>query len=156
MEELNNLDSFAGIGSSAEVSEEEKQRVQEDAKKAAAAKQQVKANQKDNAKKAKFLEKILEKFYYNDSVLANVFSYIVDWKYEKLYAIFNPVLENKYSKVSEYVDYLLKTGFIDKDDIKLILEVVKSKKIWNISNLSQDMFNELIKSVEEELQKNLK
>jgi len=104
--------------------------VQEDFKKAFAAQQQVFSNQKKNQELANIISKILKEFFHYDNVIKNLANYVDVKNIGKLKIIFLPVLEKRFSKVSDYIDYLESNlNNLSKEDKQLIYEVIKTEKI---------------------------
>ena len=139
---------------SIEVSEEEKKKVQEDFKKAFAAQQQVFSNQKKNQELANIISKILKEFFHYDNVIKNLANYVDVKNIGKLKIIFLPVLEKRFSKVSDYIDYLESNlNNLSKEDKQLIYEVIKTEKIWtNWDKLKKEnKYSEFLSSIESEL-----
>jgi len=139
---------------SAEVSEEEKKRVQEDAKRAFAAQQQVFSNQKKNKELADIVSKILKEFFHYDNVIKNLANYLDIKNLDKLKIIFLPVLEKKFSKVADYIDYLEKNlSNLSQEDKQIIYEVIKTEKIWtNWDKLrKENKHSEFLTHIETEL-----
>ena len=140
-----------------EVSEKDKQKVQEDSKKAKQAAQAVKKNQSHNHDIALFLSKILKRYYNNDKIISILFAMIkdIDTYIDKLYKIFFPFITwKKIENISDYIEYL-KENAIEKDYIDLIILVVEEEKIWweklwkslksNNANVSYSEFIQSIK-----------
>jgi len=147
-----------GVGGASEVSEEDKKRVQEDSKKAFAAHQAVKKNQQANAEFSHFMVQVVTKFFDYTKVIEHLFDYLDNPQknFPKLKIIFQPILDNKFSKVGQYIEYLqaYKKDLGEKE-INLIFEVIKSEKIWtNWDNLkAQNKYDEFIQNIEIELKK---
>ena len=147
-----------GVGSASEVSEEDRKRVQKDWKKAFAAHQAVKKDQQANVEFSNFMVQVVTKFFDYTKVIEYLFDYLDNPQksFPKLKIIFQPILDNKFSKVGQYIEYLQAyKKELWKKDINLIFEVIKSEKIWtNWDNLkAQNKYNEFIQNIETELKK---
>jgi len=132
MEELDFWSLAEWVWTWKEVSEKDRQKVQEDGKKAQQAAQAVKKNQKHNHDIALFLSKVLKRYYNNDDIVSVLFAMIknIDEYINHLYIIFSPFLNNKTIKnISDYIDYL-KENNISKEYINLIILVMEEEKIW--------------------------
>ena len=109
MEELNLAfdESWAGSEKVSEVSEQDKQKVRDNSWKAAAVKKQIQADQKKNAQIAEFLSAIVKEFY-DTKVIEELVPLLseLDVHFSSIKTVFEPILEQKYTKVSDYIDYL--------------------------------------------------
>lgn len=120
------------------VSEEDKKRVAEDWKKAKAAHQQVKKQQKKNNDLAIFLAKVLWR-YYNNSAIINHIHWMLNniKKTEKLlYNIFSPFVldQDVPEKISSYVASIKSNSKkIEAEEVELIWNIIEAEKLgWDV------------------------
>ena len=156
MEELNLAfdESWAGSEKVSEVSEQDKQKVRDNSWKAAAVKKQIQADQKKNAQIAEFLSAIVKEFY-DTKVIEELVPLLseLDVHFSSIKTVFEPILEQKYTKVSDYIDYLGSQDKLSKKYFKLILAIIKSEKVGhNWDSLKQNgKYDDFMESVKDEL-----
>ncbi len=158
MEELDLWAISEWVWTGKEVSEKDKQKVQEDGKKAKQAAQAVKKNQSHNHDVALFLSKILKRYYNNDKIISVLFAMIkdIDAYINELYTIFFPFINwKKIENISDYIEYL-KENNVDKDYINLIILIIEEErigweKLWKSlkSNNANVSYSEFIKSIKD-------
>ena len=158
MEELDLWAISEWVWTGKEVSEKDKQKVQEDSKKAKQAAQAVKKNQSHNHDVALFLSKILKRYYNNDKIISVLFAMIkdIDAYINELYTIFFPFINwKKIENISDYIEYL-KENNVDKDYINLIILIIEEErigweKLWKSlkSNNANVSYSEFIKSIKD-------
>ncbi len=146
--------------SSWEVSEEEKKKVQEDAKKAKKIKKQIQTRQAKQVEYANFLFKILEKFPNEEKILEYISNKVfdLDKNFCKLKAIFLPIVENENIKVSDYVEFIKKSSCkFWKDDVDTVYYLISNRFVWleTFWNNLWDKKNEFLKEIRKELQENI-
>jgi len=133
-EELN-LASLDDQNSSQEVSEKDKQKVTEDAKKTKQVRKKIKDSQLKWKEIASFLAKILWKYYNNWFIINIVHSFLenIYKEYKSLVIIFSPFLEQttKFTKIHDYISYVkdnIKT--LNENHIELIVSIIEFEKLW--------------------------
>ena len=139
-----------------EATEEEKQKVQEDGKKAAQIRKQIKNNQKKQYKYANFLSLIFSNFF-DDKHVLNYLSEIlpsINKKIKSLEIIFNFLLQD--CTLSEYISKLKDSNLdlTDKDkDLIIYLiskEQIGKKEFWsNLWEKKQQLISEVKKELSE-------
>lgn len=121
---------------SQEISEEDKKRVQEDAKKAAQVKKQIKNKQKKYSEYANFISLVLSRFSDDKFVISYLYDSLgnLDKEFTKIKNIFEPIiLTQKYGySLSDYISFLKEywKSLSDKD-VSLVMYLINKKLIWN-------------------------
>jgi len=120
------------------ISEEDKKQVAEDGKRAKAAHQQVRKQQKKNNDLAVFLSKVLWRYYNNSHIINHIHWMLNDInKTEKLlYNIFSPFVldQDVPEKISSYVA-LIKSNSkkLGDEEVGLIWNIIEAEKLgWEI------------------------
>ena len=145
------------------VSEEDKKQVAEDGKRAKAAHQKVKKQQKKNNDLAVFLSKVLWRYYDNSQIINHI-----HWMLNKinkteklLYKIFSPFVldQDVPGKISSYVA-LIKSNSkkLEDEEVELIWNIIEAEKLgWELfwknlrSGKSEISYKDFKKQILEEL-----
>jgi len=147
---------------SQEISEEDKKRVQEDAKKASQVRKQIKSQQKKKTEYAVFIALIFSTFSDDKEILNYLMEILpnLDTEFVKIKSIFEPILnqEHNYS-LSDYVNSLKRYWReLSNKDVNLVMHLIKKKLIWNEEfwdKLDKDKAkkNQLLEEIKMELSK---
>lgn len=146
-----------------EVSEKDKQKVQEDSKKAKQVKKQIKDTQIKWKEIALFLSKVLWRYYDNWFIINIIHNFLtnIEKEYNHLVIIFSPFLDNnnKFKKTNDYIRYIKDNiKSLNSNHIELIVAIVEFEKLWwkefwNILKKKEYDYNEFTKELKLELKR---